>query len=321
MDVDAVVGSVVGEALAQVPARGGHRRRRSTRSRRPRGPEKPWWGRPSAEVRWQAELARLLVDPVYAGRGVPRGDGGPVLLIPGFLAGDTSLSVMAGWLRRIGHDAHGAGIAMNVDCSDKAVARLERVLLRLHAKTGRRVAIVGHSRGGHFAKALAARHPDGVRAVVSLGSGLDEPFDISVPTKAAVTVVRGALRRLDPSTAERGCLTTTCDCPFARDYAAPFPEPVPITSVVVQGRRRRALAGLRGAVRPLGRGARQPRGAGLQPARLPGGRRGAGARRLRRPPTRRRRTSRGPRRSAGGRRCRAPSGGSRARRRAPSPRP
>ena len=194
-----------------------------------------WWGRHFAEVRWQAELARLLVDPIYRGEGVPRGDGGPVLLIPGFLAGDSSLSVMAGWLRRIGHDAHGAGISMNVDCSDKAVDRLERVLLRLHVKTGRPVAIVGHSRGGHFAKALAARHPDGVRAVVSLGSGLDEPFDISVPTKAAVTMVRGALRRLDPTTAERGCLTTTCDCPFARDYAAPFPDAVPITSVWSKG--------------------------------------------------------------------------------------
>ena len=201
----------------------------------PARPERPWWGRPVGEVRWQAELARLLVDPVYAGRGVPRGDGGPALLIPGFLAGDTSLGVMAGWLRRIGHDAHGAGISINVDCSDKAVARLERVLLRLHAKTGRKVAIVGHSRGGHFAKALAARHPDSVRTVVSLGSGLDEPFDISVPTKAAVTVVRGALRRIDPTTAERGCLTTTCDCPFARDYAAPFPEQVPITSVWSKG--------------------------------------------------------------------------------------
>ena len=112
---------------------------------------------------------------------------------------------------------------------------LERVLLRLHVKTGRPVALVGHSRGGHFAKALAARHPDGVRAVVSLGSGLDEPFDISVPTKAAVTVVRSALRRLDPSTSERGCLTSTCDCPFTRDYAAPFPDAVPITSVWSKG--------------------------------------------------------------------------------------
>jgi hypothetical protein len=53
-----------------------------------------WWGRHLREVRWQAELARLLVDPVFAGHEVPRGDGGPVMLIPGFLAGDVSLSVM-----------------------------------------------------------------------------------------------------------------------------------------------------------------------------------------------------------------------------------
>lgn len=197
--------------------------------------ERAWWGRPVAEVRWQAELARLLVDPVYAGRDVPRGDGGPVLLIPGFLAGDSSLSVMSGWLRRIGHEPHGAGIASNVDCSDRAVDRLERTLLRLHVRTGRKVALVGHSRGGHFAKALAARHPDGVRAVVSLGSGLDQPFDISVPTKVAVALVRGVLRRVDPATAQRGCLTATCDCPFVRDYTAPFPGSVPLTSVWSKG--------------------------------------------------------------------------------------
>ncbi len=196
---------------------------------------KPWWGHHLREVRWQAELARLLVDPVYAGRGVPRGDGGPVLLIPGFLAGDSSLSVMAGWLRRIGHEAAPAGIAANVDCSDRAVARLERVLLRLHARTGRQVSLVGHSRGGHFAKALASRQPGSVRAVVSLGAGLDEPFDISVPTKAAVALVREVLHRTDRRVAERGCLTSTCDCPFVRDYAAPFPSTVPLTSVWSRG--------------------------------------------------------------------------------------
>jgi triacylglycerol lipase len=201
----------------------------------PAPPEKAWWGRPFAELRWQAELARLVVDPVYAGRGVPRGDGGPVLLIPGFLAGDASLSVMGSWLRRIGHTPYAAGILANVDCSDRAVDRLERLLLRVHVKTGRQVALVGHSRGGHFAKALAARHPDGIRTVVSMGAGLDEPFDISLPTQAAVTAVRSVLRRVDPSTARRGCLTTTCDCPFVRDYTAPWPESVPLTSIYSQG--------------------------------------------------------------------------------------
>ena len=74
-----------------------------------------------------------------------------------------------------------------------------------------------------------------MRAVVSLGSGLDQPFDISVPTKVAVAMVRGALRRVDPSTAQRGCLTATCDCPFVRDYTAPFPDSVPLTSVWSKG--------------------------------------------------------------------------------------
>src|SRR4051794_24322206 len=78
-----------------------------------------WWGRHLHEMRCQAELARLLVDPVYLGRGVPRGDGRPVVLIPGFLAGDGSLTVMAEWLGRIGYRSHGSGILWNVDCSDR----------------------------------------------------------------------------------------------------------------------------------------------------------------------------------------------------------
>jgi hypothetical protein len=56
--------------------------------------EPRWWGRHLHELRWHGELARLLVDPVYRGVDVARGDGGPVMLIPGFLAGDGSLSVM-----------------------------------------------------------------------------------------------------------------------------------------------------------------------------------------------------------------------------------
>src|SRR4051812_16795786 len=87
-----------------------------------------WWGNHVAELRWQAELARLLVDPVYRGSGVPHGDGTPVLTLPGFMAGDSSLSVMRGWLRRIGYEAHSSGITTNVDCSDRAIDRLDERL-------------------------------------------------------------------------------------------------------------------------------------------------------------------------------------------------
>ena len=190
-----------------------------------------WWGRPLAEVRWQAELARLLVDPVFRGEGVQRGDGMPVLLMPGFLAGDNSLGVMSGWLERMGYDPHGSGMVFNVDCSDRALDRLDARLADIHECTGRRVALIGHSRGAHFAKALAHRRRERVAGVISLGAGLDTPFDISLPTKAAVA----AARALQPARRQPGCFTDRCGCGFARDYAAPFPDALPLTSIYSRG--------------------------------------------------------------------------------------
>jgi triacylglycerol lipase len=194
-------------------------------------PARRWWGRHGSELRWQAELARLLVDPVYLGAGAPRGDGTPVMLIPGFLAGDASLSVMAGWLRRLGYRVKASGITMNVDCSERAVDRLEERLVELHRDAGRRVALIGHSRGGHFAKVLARRQPRRVARVVSMGAGLDRPFDISIPTQAAVAAVRAVHARTSDRIARNGCLTDTCRCQYVCDFAAEFPADIPITSI------------------------------------------------------------------------------------------
>lgn len=194
-----------------------------------------WRGAHVRELRWQAELARLLADPVWRGAGLPRGDGAPVLLLPGFLAGDQSLSIMARWLRRLGYAPRRAGIALNVRCSDVAVDRLDQVLHHVHARTGRQVAIVGHSRGGHFAKALAVRRPDQVSQVISMGAGLDDPFDVSDLTRRAVEGVRRQIERRDPGRAELGCFTTSCLCRYARDYRAAFPQRVPLTSIYSKG--------------------------------------------------------------------------------------
>lgn len=199
----------------------------------PRPPR--WWGNHLGEFRWQAELARLLVDPVYRGHGVPRGHGTPVMAIPGFLAGDGSLAVMRDWLGRIGYEAHTSGIQMNVDCSDRAVDRLDARLERIYTQSGAKVALVGHSRGSHFAKALAHRRPDRVSAVVSLGAGLDRPFDISMPTKSAIAAVRSFHSFTDERMRERGCFTAECSCRFTRDYAGEFPDSVPLTSIYSRG--------------------------------------------------------------------------------------
>ena len=201
-------------------------------------PEQPWgrwWGGHLREMRWQAELARLLVDPIWRGSGVERGDGMPVMAMPGFMAGDGSLGPLRSWLGRIGYEPHRSGIRVNVDCSDLAADRLSTRLQRIATEAGRPVALIGHSRGGHFAKALAVRHPDLVSCAISIGAGLDTPFAISVPTQAAVRAVRSVHARTSDRHAKRGCMTDTCTCRFAHDYSSPFPTEVPLTSIYSRG--------------------------------------------------------------------------------------
>jgi triacylglycerol lipase len=84
---------------------------------------------------------------------------------------------------------------MNLDCSDRPVDRLVERLELIHRQSGAPVSLVGHSRGGHFAKALATRPPELVARVISMGAGLDTPFDFILPTKAALAAVRAAHTR------------------------------------------------------------------------------------------------------------------------------
>src|SRR3954447_7770806 len=89
------------------------------------------------------EAAALRRSTVWRGGGVPDGDGRPVLLIPGFLAGDGSLGTMTRWLRANGYRPRRAGIRANVGCSEEACARLEERLEALAQLAGQRVAIIG----------------------------------------------------------------------------------------------------------------------------------------------------------------------------------
>ena len=198
-------------------------------------PDDRWWGRPLAETRWQLELARLLVDPVLRGHGVARGDGRPVVLVPGFGGGDQTLLVLAAWLWRVGYRPSTCGFVANVQCSDRAADRVERRLEDLHRRHGRRVALIGHSRGGHYARALGSRRPDLVSHAVSMGAGLREMLAVSYPTGAAVAAARSAAHRTGQARSPR-CLTDGCDCQFAQDFARPFPaDLVRFTSIYSRG--------------------------------------------------------------------------------------
>jgi pimeloyl-ACP methyl ester carboxylesterase len=187
----------------------------------------PIWG----EARVALEHAALLRHPIFRGDQVPRGDGAPVLLIPGFLAGDSSLTLMAKWLRRIGYEPCAARIRLNVDCLSRAVDRLEDELDRIVERHDRRVAIVGQSRGGMMARVLAVRRPDAVEAVVCLGSPVVDQLSVHPVVRANVETVA-----LLGSLGVRGLFSRRCRsgdcCAHARAQAAEsWPEGIRFTSV------------------------------------------------------------------------------------------
>ncbi len=166
------------------------------------------------------EAAGLLRSPVWRGTGLSRGAGRPVLLIPGFLAGDNSLGLMTHWLRGLGYRTRSAGIRANIDCSASVSAALEARLAEMRERSGQRVAIIGQSRGGVLARALAVRRPDLVSGIVTLGSPQLNPFAINPVVWASVMAV-GALGTIGGrGLFNHGCLEGDCCSSFWEDNSA-----------------------------------------------------------------------------------------------------
>ena len=145
-------------------------------------PVPPMW----LEGRIYIEYLRLIRNPVYRGIDVPPGLGRPVLLVPGFLAGDWTLRTPFQWMRRMGYRPRMAGVAFNVMYSEVMLRPLIDALTALHKRTGARVSLVGHSRGGVLAMVLAHRKSELVEQVITLGSPLQDPFDVHPLTMAGV---------------------------------------------------------------------------------------------------------------------------------------
>ena len=100
----------------------------------------------------------------------PRGDGHPVLTLPGFLASDLSMAPMRRYLRELGYDAYAWKMGRNIGGVSRMRAALRDRLDEIHDATGRKVSIVGWSLGGVYARDLALQAPEMVRCVVTLGS-------------------------------------------------------------------------------------------------------------------------------------------------------
>jgi len=102
----------------------------------------------------------------------PPGDGHPVLVLPGLVAGDTSTWPLRKFLQQRGYATYPWELGLNYGPRREIVRGLVDRVRQLHREHGRPVSLVGWSLGGALACALAARMPKKIRQVVTLGSPL-----------------------------------------------------------------------------------------------------------------------------------------------------
>ena len=186
------------------------------------------------EGRTGFELAALLRHPDFRRPAPHVGRGRPVLLVPGFLAGDESLGVLAGWLRRSGFHTGGAGMRLNAGCFTAALDALEERADALRGATAQRVAVIGQSHGGNLGRALAMRRPDLVSGLVAMGTPLADPLAIHPVARLHVRFV-GVLGSLGaPGLFSRDCLEGDCCAEVRRAATRPFPAGVGFVSIYSQ---------------------------------------------------------------------------------------
>ncbi|MCF6300563.1 MAG: alpha/beta hydrolase [Proteobacteria bacterium] len=117
-----------------------------------------------------------------------RGDGHPVLVLPGFLAGDFSTKLLRLFLKSRNYVPYGWGLGRNMGqqshpktgCSEEVVTKLEQI----YHKHGEKVSVIGWSLGGIYARELARMQPEKIRSVISLGS----PFSSDLKANRAMRV-------------------------------------------------------------------------------------------------------------------------------------
>ena len=118
---------------------------------------------------------------------LPRGDGHPVLVLPGYGAGDAAMAVLRHYLKRWGYDAQPWKLGLNftrsritsidqinafrAEMEEKVAARI----VELHRQTGQKVSVIGWSLGGLYASSMAERMPEHVRQAITLGTPFGDP--------------------------------------------------------------------------------------------------------------------------------------------------
>ncbi len=115
------------------------------------------------------EYARLLMAiPELSTQA--RGNGKPVVVLPGYGASNTSTIPLRGFLSWLGYDARGWELGRNTGNALEFVPQVADQVRQLYLETGEPIDIIGWSLGGVIAREVARNHPDTVRQVITMGS-------------------------------------------------------------------------------------------------------------------------------------------------------
>lgn len=160
------------------------------------------------EVLSLAAVRRLLASQ-------PRGDGHPVMVLPGFLGSDGYNNSLRRFLASLGYAAHGWGLGRNLGPRDGTLERLLDRFDFLYRRHRQPLTLIGHSLGGIFARELAREMPEKVRQVISLGS----PFGKGRRTASYPSRLFAALNPEEEMTVDEAALHIAPPVPTSAIYS------------------------------------------------------------------------------------------------------
>ena len=115
------------------------------------------------------QIPRLMLAVPRLAR-VPRGDGSPVVDIPGWRAPESSMAPLRAYLRRLGYQARTWGLGTNMGDPQGDAERMAESIAALSERAGSPVALVGWSLGGVIAREVAREIPENVSRVITYGT-------------------------------------------------------------------------------------------------------------------------------------------------------
>jgi hypothetical protein len=167
------------------------------------------------------EYGGLVASWKLISETLPRGDGHPVLIIPGFLTGDMFTYPLRARIEEQGYKAYAWENGVNFGLDQRTADHLRERLAKIYAENGNaKVTLIGHSLGGVFARELAREFPGMVRGVITLGT----PFGmLDAPEKATSAHLKAIYKTFNPQ-------QELIDGAEIRERGL-TPPPVPTTSV------------------------------------------------------------------------------------------